>query len=103
MTLNAQHQQLLINPSAAALDSTAAIHYVTAINKASPSVAALAGTAAIHYITALAAIVEPLGAQRKQLKNKGEKVLSAIESSSGLCVGVLVCWRGRDSVTSPPA
>jgi hypothetical protein len=72
MTLSAQYQRFLANPSAAALADAAAIHYITTLTT----------------INDAAEIVKHLGAQDKQLKKKGEKVLSAIESSSGLCVDV---------------
>jgi hypothetical protein len=57
---------------------------------AAPSSGALAEGASINYvlttITEPTAILKHLTAQQKSLKKKSERVLSAIESSNGLCV-----------------
>lgn len=59
---------------------------------AAPSTGALAEGASLNYVPTLTTIVEPtsilkhLAAQQKLLKKKSERVLSAIESSNGLCV-----------------
>lgn len=59
---------------------------------AAPSTGALAEAASIHYVPTLTTINEPTGilkhlaAQQKLLKKKSERILSAIESSNGLCV-----------------
>jgi hypothetical protein len=59
---------------------------------AAPSTGALADSASINYIPTLTTINEPtailrhLAAQQKLLRKKSERVLSAIESSNGLCV-----------------
>ena len=59
---------------------------------AAPSTGALAEGASLNYVPTLTTITEPtailkhLAAQQKLLKKKSERVLSAIESSNGLCV-----------------
>ncbi|KAF2498809.1 hypothetical protein BU16DRAFT_536800 [Lophium mytilinum] len=72
MTLSARYQRFLASPSAGALADSAAIHYITTL----------------VTVNDAAGIVKHLSAQDKQLKKKGEKVLSSIESSNGLCVDV---------------
>jgi hypothetical protein len=51
---------------------------------AAPSTGALAEGASLNYVPT--SILKHLAAQQKLLKKKAEKVLSAIESSNGLCV-----------------
>lgn len=60
----------------------------------SPTTGSLADHASINYIPTLttvndaSAIIKHLNAQAKLLTKKSEKILSAIESSNGLCVDV---------------
>ncbi|OCL11737.1 hypothetical protein AOQ84DRAFT_437484 [Glonium stellatum] len=72
MSLSAKYQQFLANPSTAALAEKASIHYITTLTT----------------INEPTAIIKHLSAQSKQLEKKSEKVLSAIESSNGLCLDV---------------
>lgn len=59
---------------------------------AAPSTGAFAEGASINYIPTLTTINEPtailrhLAAQQKLLKKKSERIVSAIEGPSGLCV-----------------
>lgn len=72
MALSAKYQSFLSAPVAGALAPDASINYVpTTTTVAEP-----------------AAILKHLAAQGKLLKTKAEKVLSAIESSNGLCLDV---------------
>lgn len=72
MSLSAKYQQFLRQPTAAALAEKASINYITTLTT----------------INEPAAIINHLSAQEKQLKKKSEKVLSAIESSDGICLDV---------------
>lgn len=61
---------------------------------AAPATSALAPGASINYVPTTTTVTEPnailkhIAAQGKLLKKKGEKVLSTIESSNGLCLDV---------------
>ena len=72
MSLSAKYQRFLANPSTAVLAEKASIHYITTLTT----------------INEPTAIIKHLSAQAKQLEKKSEKLLSAIESSNGLCLDV---------------
>lgn len=72
MSLSAKYQQFLAKPSTAVLAEKASIHYITTLTT----------------INEPTAIIKHLSAQAKQLEKKSEKLLSAIESSNGLCLDV---------------
>lgn len=72
MSLSAKYQRFLANPSTAVLAEKASIHYITTLTTINESTA----------------IIKHLSAQAKQLEKKSEKLLSAIESSNGLCLDV---------------
>lgn len=70
MTLRAKYEAFLAGPTADALTESALLNYVTT-------------TTSIHTG---ASIIKHSNVQDKILKRKGDRVLAAIESSSGLCV-----------------
>ena len=72
MALSAAYQTFLSAPAASQLAPGASINYVPTTTT----------------VTEPAAILKHLAAQAKLLKKKSEKVLSAIESSNGLCLDV---------------
>jgi len=72
MSLEKNYQNFLNGPTASALAEDGSITYIPTLTN----------------ITTSAAIIKHLNAQEKQLNKKSQKVLSAIESSNGLCVEI---------------
>ena len=72
MSLSAKYQAFLASPNASALADDASLHYIPTLTSISTAVA----------------IVKHFAAQDKQLKRKGNKVLSAIESADAVSLDV---------------
>lgn len=71
-TLKAVYQNFLSNPTGAALDDEASLHYITTLTTINNS----------------AAITKHFAALQKVLKKKEEKVLNAIEDENALCLEI---------------
>ena len=72
MSLQSRYQEFLRNPTTGVLAANATLAYVPTLT-------------VIHEPTP---ILKHFAAQAKQLRKKGEKVLSCVESANGLCVEV---------------